>query len=190
VRSNGSLPPSCRTVTIPLAVQRELTCHTWRKPAASPADGRSHYKWECPKRCLPALDTGVPIGQKLDDLRPDESGTVEFNASHFFPPMNQSRIATAKVFMAQILYHFIGCTWGGCYNSLYSNVLVPHLDAPEVVDYVLRSPQVWTAPKSRKQNPAQDFIPTALSLARVASPRVRAYLEKHIFPSTSGTRTA
>jgi len=75
-------------------------------------------------------------------LQEDESGSVEFNASHFAAPLTASRVSTAKVFMAQILCHFIECTWGGCYNSLYFNVLVPHLDCPEIVDHVLRSPAV------------------------------------------------
>ena len=51
--------------------------------------------------------------------------------------MTVSRISTAKVFMAQILYHFIECTWGGCYNALYTNVLIPHLDAPDMPVSVL-----------------------------------------------------
>jgi hypothetical protein len=119
----------------------------------------------------------------LDDLQRDESGTVEFNASHFFPPMTTSRIATAKVFMAQILYHFIECTWGGCYNALYSNVLVPHLDTPEIVDYVLNSPVVSDGPAVQKAKTGARLYPELRHrLQGVKSPLVRAYLAKH-FPT-------
>jgi hypothetical protein len=132
---------------------------------------------------LTAIDTGVPISQQLDDLRADESGTLEYNASHFFPPMTQSRIATAKVFMAQILYHFISCSWGGCYNSLYSSVLVLHLDAPEILDYVLRSPVVWDGPGVQKAKSGARLYPELRHrLQGVASPRIRAYLEEHFPP--------
>jgi len=41
--------------------------------------------------------------------------------------------------MPQILLHFISCYRGACYNSLYTAVLVPHLDRPELLDYILRS---------------------------------------------------
>jgi hypothetical protein len=164
-------------------VQRELTCHTCASPLQLLRGDAPNYKWECPKHCLPPIDTGVSIGQQLDDLRPDESGTVEFNASHFFPPMTPSRIATAKVFMPQILYHFISCTWGGCYNSLYSSVLVPHLDAPQVLDYVLRSPAVRDGPGVQEADSGARMYPELRRrLEGVASLRVRAYLEEH-FPT-------
>lgn len=41
--------------------------------------------------------------------------------------------------MPFVLYHFVECTWGACYNSIYFNLLVPHLDSTAVLDYVLRS---------------------------------------------------
>jgi hypothetical protein len=94
--------------------------------------GTPNYRWQCPRQCQTAIDTGVPIGKPSDDLQRDTSDMVEFNASRFFPPTTKSRIATAKVFMPHILHHFIECTRGGCYNSLYFNVLVPRLDAQEV----------------------------------------------------------
>lgn len=100
--------------------------------------------------------------------------------------MTPSRIATAKVFMAQILYHFIECGRGGCYNSLYSNVLVPHLDAPEVVDYVLRSPIVRNSPEVQNAKSGAKLYPElGHRLRGVASSRIQAYLNEH-FP-ISGT---
>jgi hypothetical protein len=139
--------------------------------------GAPHYRWQCPNYCLPSLDTGVPTIEHLDDLQPDTSGTLEFNASHFFPPMTESRIATAKVFMAQILYHFIECTRGTCYNALYFNVLVPHLDAPEIVDYVLRSSLVRGGPGVQVGKSGARLYPELRSrLEAVMSPLIRSYL--------------
>ena len=47
--------------------------------------------------------------------------------------------------MPHILHHFIECTWGGCYNALYWNVIVPHLDSTDVLDYVLSSSAIHAA---------------------------------------------
>lgn len=163
-------------------VQRDLTCHTCGTPLVLMQAGVPTYRWQCPKQCLPAIDTGVPIDEPLDDLKPDAPGTVEFNASHFFPPMTKSRVATAKVFMAQILYHFIECTWGACYNSLYSNVLVPHLDAPEILDYVLRGPAVHDTDGTRVGKSGARLYPELRHrLQGITSPRIRTYLAEN-FP--------
>lgn len=143
------------------------------------------YLWQCPKQCLPPIDTEVPTSEQLDDLHPDASGTVEFNATHFFPPMTKNRIATAKVFMAQILYHFIQCTWGTCYNALYLNVLVPHLDAPEVLDYVLRGSVVHNTAGVQVGTSGARLYPELLSrLQGVKSPRIRAYLAENFPPAS------
>ena len=142
--------------------------------------GAPNYQWRCPKHCLPPIDTEVPTSEHLDDLQPDASGTVEFNASHFFPPMTKTRIATAKVFMAQVLCHFIECTYGTCYNSLYFNVLVPHLDAPEIVDYVLRSSLVRDGPGVQVGKSGARLYPELRSrLQGVTSSRIRTYLAEN-----------
>lgn len=90
----------------------ELTCHACATPLVLLRTGAPHYRWQCPKHCLPEIDTEMPATEQLDALQPEASGAVEFNASHFFPPMTKSRIATTKVFMAQILYQrdpFMSC---------------------------------------------------------------------------------
>ena len=136
--SKFHVTPSVGGRRIENIMQRSLTCHICGSPLLLVRQDVPNYSWRCPTNCIPIIDTGVSSGETLDELLPDESGTVEFNASHFFPPLTRSRVATAKVFMAQILYHFIECSWSACYNSLYFNVLVPCLDSPEIVDYVLR----------------------------------------------------
>jgi hypothetical protein len=165
-------------------MQRELACHNCATPLFLMRTGTPHYRWLCPRRCFPSINTEVPTTEHLDDLQPDASGTLEFNASHFFPPMTKSRIATAKVFMAQILYHFIECTWATCYNALYFNVLVPHLDAPEIVDYVLRSSLIRGGPGVHVGESGARLYPELRSrLQVVMSPRIRSYLSENFHPN-------
>ena len=49
--------------------------------------------------------------------------------------------------MPFIFYHFVECTRGACYNSIYFNLLVPNLDSAAVLDYVLRSPVIQGIPE-------------------------------------------
>jgi hypothetical protein len=142
--------------------------------------GVPNYSWKCPKDCVAKIDTGVPIGELLDELRPDESGNVEYNASHFPPPLTESRVATAKVYMAQILQHFIACSWGGCYNSLYFNVIVPFLDSPDIVDYVLRSPVVQESAGTMVGKTGAKIYPELRhKLQSVKSENIHAYLAEN-----------
>src|SRR5437762_8936873 len=120
-------------------MQRAPTCHKCGTLLVLLRDGLTNYSWQCASRCLPPVDTGVPTREVFDPIEGAESGNVEFNASLFWPPLLPNRVRTAKVFMPHILHHFIECTWGGCYNALCSNVIVPHLDSVHVLDYVLRS---------------------------------------------------
>jgi hypothetical protein len=57
----------------------------------------------------------------------------------FTRPFHSSIVPGAKVYMPFILCHSIECTGAACYNSIYLNLLVPHLDSVAVLDYVLRS---------------------------------------------------
>lgn len=154
-----------------------------RRRAETGAGGSPNYRWLCPKGCLPAIDTGVPVSEQVDQLGADESGTVEYNGSHFFPPMTKSRIATAKVFMGHILCHFIECGRGACYNSLYLNVLVPHLDSPEMLDYVLRGGMVHERPGVELGKSGAKIYPELRHrLENVASVRIQEYLAEN-FPA-------
>ena len=44
-----------------------------------------------------------------------------------------------KVQMVDILTHFIDCSWGAHYMTLYNEIIVPYLDDPWVLKYVLNS---------------------------------------------------
>ena len=91
---------------------------------------------------LPPIDTGVAL---REDITPFEQVGIKDGQIYtplFTRPLNTGHVPGAKVLMPFILYHFIECTWGACYNSIYFNLLVPHLDSAVVLDYVLRSPVV------------------------------------------------
>ena len=86
--------------------------------------------------------------------------------------------------MAQILYHFIECSWGGCYNSLYFNILVPYLDAPDILDYVLRSSVIQDGIGVQTgRNGAKIYSDLRGRLEGVKSPHIRNYLAEN-FPQS------
>lgn len=43
-----------------------------------------------------------------------------------------------KVQMPEILNHFIDCTWGAHYMTLFKNIIIPYLDNAKVLDFVLK----------------------------------------------------
>lgn len=158
----------------------KLTCHQCGTLLVLLRTNTPRYAWECPRHCLPAIDTGVNASEPFDEFEGAEQGNVEFNATLFWPPLSQPRVLTAKVFMPQILYHFIECRRFSCYNSILTNVLVPHLDCVDVVDYVLRSPVVHTAvdvPVGKTG--ARIYTELWHRLNQVESTKIRQYLAEN-----------
>jgi hypothetical protein len=105
-------------------------------------EGVTNYSWQCAKKCLQPIDTGVALDE---DIRPFEQAGLkdgEIFTPLFTRPMRPDHVPGAKVYMPFILYHFIECTRGACYNSIYFNLLVPHFDCAVVLDYILRSPVI------------------------------------------------
>lgn len=51
----------------------------------------------------------------------------------------QEIIAEIKVQMIEILKHFIECTWGAHYNTMFDMLIKPFLTDPKILDLVLRS---------------------------------------------------
>ena len=138
----------------------ELTCISCGAPLVvrSPLDG--NYMWQCyasedeeilRARCIaPKLDTSV---SSSEDIAPFQD-CVFRNGILGFSFLIESRdellpaplIPGAKVYMPHIVYHFVRCLWPACYLTLYRKVLVPHLDCPAVLDYVLRSNAIYQSP--------------------------------------------
>jgi hypothetical protein len=48
-------------------------------------------------------------------------------------------VAEIKVQMIHILNHFIECTWGAHFNTMFEMLIKPYLTDPNTLDYVLRS---------------------------------------------------
>jgi ssDNA-binding Zn-finger/Zn-ribbon topoisomerase 1 len=51
----------------------------------------------------------------------------------------QEIIAEIKVQMIEILKHFIECTWGAHYNTMFDMLIKPYLTDPSTLDYVLKT---------------------------------------------------
>jgi hypothetical protein len=159
---NAPLCHQCKTLLVLLRM--EVSC----------------YAWKCPNGCLSPIDTGVPVSQVLYEIEGAEFGNVEFNASLFRPPLPPEHVTTAKVFMIHVLDHFIDCTRGACYNSLYFDVLVPHLDSVDVVDYVLKSPVIRTRPDVVEgKTGARIYGELRQRLNGVQSEKIRKYISEN-----------
>ena len=139
-----------------------------------------HYLWECPHHCLPAIDTGVYAIEKFEEFDGAEHGNVEFNATLFRPPLTHTRLQTAKIFMPQILLHFIECGRFYCHNSILTTVLVPHLDNVDALDYVLKSEVVrLTGGVEIGKTGAKIYSELLNRLNQVSSSKVRQYLTEN-----------
>lgn len=82
--------------------------------------------------------------------------------------------------MAQILIHFISCQRGACYNALYFNVIVPHLDSAEVLDNVLKGTVVRGKSGILAGKSGARIFPELLGrLEKVESQVIGAYLQEN-----------
>jgi hypothetical protein len=140
--------------------------------------GTPRYAWQCAQGCLPPIDTGVSISE---DIGPFEKAAVrndDIDFSIFTRHLSAELVPGAKAYMLQILPHFIECTRGGCYNSIYNNLLAPHLDSPDVVDYVLRGPVIHGSPDLITGiTGAKIFEQLLWCLKGVHSPNIRQYIQ-------------
>jgi hypothetical protein len=92
-------------------------------------------------------------------------------------PLPANWIAGAKVYALHILSHFIECTWGGCYNAIHLNFLVPHFDSTAVLDHVLRSAIVRGDTVLEDGVAAPKMFPELLFRLRgIRSPSIQQYL--------------
>ncbi len=137
-----------------------------------------HYAWNCVHECTPPLDTGVAVSENIEAYKSrglTKSGGLNF--SFAANPVARRYGAGGKVFMPFILYHFIECSWGGCYNSLFNHVIVPDLDAVDVLKYVLRSPVVFESGHSTASLlPPKMYAELYSRLVQVKSPAIREYV--------------
>lgn len=147
-------------------------------------EARENYCWVCSNGCLPVLDTGVSTEL---DIQPFRGLVVQKQsvAAAAASDLGDEHAPGVRIYMPSLLYHFIGCTWGGCYNSIYWNCLVPFLDSPEVVDYVLRSDVIRPSDLNGNRIREPRIFPELRNrLEGVSSSRIKQYL-KETFPCAS-----
>ena len=106
------------------------------------ADDGLNYWWRCEAGCAEGIDTGIPGSFSIEAFQRDVLRRGRLDMSRLARPLPTEYVSGARVYVPQLLYHFIECTWGACYNHLYLYCIAPYLDAPEVVDYILRTPVV------------------------------------------------
>ena len=186
-------------------MNNSFTCLKCGQPMSLLRKPPSNYAWLCPDQCRPPVETGVLITESTASfertvLAGHQSRFAEFvdscsndmtvavcslilsgspSVARSLPPRH---VPGAKVYAPHILIHFIGCTWGGCYNSIYWNFLVPHFDSVAVLDYVLRSPVVVGDTVLEDGIPVAKMFPELLSRLRsIRSPYIQQYLA-HQFP--------
>jgi hypothetical protein len=166
-----------------------------------PVETAGYYAWACKSGCLPTLITAVrleedlapferaalvardtkPTTSLLDLLDSDQVAGWEPSGPHDFvflaEPLDPACIPGVKIYMPFILYHYIECAWGPCYSSLFANVIRPHLESVEVLEYVLRSPVVRddTGQHTLQDGPKM-YRELYDQLSRVRSPDIRRYL--------------
>ncbi|MBD3166384.1 hypothetical protein GF324_07290 [bacterium] len=103
------------------------------------------YKWVCDKRCDIHLDTKIEKNYSVNMLserllkQGKEDSSIRIETAFIMRPILDLHIKGIRIFMPQILYHFIECTWFACYYRIYENVIVPYLDDVEVLAYVLNT---------------------------------------------------
>jgi hypothetical protein len=140
------------------------------------------YLWGCDRKCMEPLNTLVG---NSEDVRCFEDEGIrasgDLNLEFLSVPLEPRFVPGAQVYMPSILHHFIGCGWGPCYMSLYKNVIVPYLEAPQVLDYVLRSDVVKDPDAAVTNGISEPKMCGDLyaHLKRVRSPDVQVYLRSH-----------
>ncbi len=140
-----------------------------------------NYRWKCENGCRETIDTGVPT---QSDILPFQQEVVANNGNldgqQLCQPALSEHISGLKVYMPQILYHYIECSWGACYSSIYAYCLKPYLDSPNVLDYVLRSPVIYCTKDSWVGLTGAMIYPELFEyLSGVDSPMIRQYLREN-----------
>jgi hypothetical protein len=144
-------------------------------------DKTPNYAWRCSDQCLPSVDTGVSVSESITEFE----NRLAAYAPHTLvlaPNLSQGMVSGGRVYALHILSHFIECSWGGCYNSIYSNFFVFYFESVTVLDYVLRSPVVGGEVVIKNGVPEPRIFGELYSrLNGIQSHKVREYL-KEKFP--------
>ena len=85
-------------------------------------------------------------------------------------------VTEIKVQMVEILNHFICCTWGAHYSTLFDKIIKIYLDNPYVLDYVLKS-EIVRDIGLRGRTGAKIFPDLLSCLKQVNSSKIQQYLD-------------
>ena len=145
------------------------------------SDDGPNYSWRCESGCAERIDTGIPTSASVAPFQRHVCSDDKLDTSRLICPQPSESVSGIRVYMPQILYHFIECTWGACYNHVYLYCIAPYLDSPEVVDYVLRTPVVHASPEARRGSTgAVIYGELYYRLRSVNCPKIADYL-RHTF---------
>lgn len=61
-------------------------------------------------------------------------------------------INSLKICMLPFLTHFHSCTWGACYNTMFSNVIKPYFDDIEILKFFLKQDRFFKPATFRNKN--------------------------------------
>ena len=61
-------------------------------------------------------------------------------------------INSLKISMLPFLTHFLSCTWGACYNTMFSNVINPYFDDIEILKFFLKQDRFFKPATFRNKN--------------------------------------
>ncbi len=172
----------------------QFGCYQCHSAMALISTGTPTYKWRCKKGCAPDLDTRIPVDKDLNPFREKciSHGKIINGLIFGGPlfnceiPVNDPCMPGIKVFMPHLLSHAIPCGSGFCYNSLDINCFRPHLDNPDVVDFVLRGGVVSLTSGAWQGLTGAIIYPDLHNiLASVESSEVRDYIWENFQPRSA-----
>ena len=105
---------------------------------ARKGEKKGTYFWGCSNypECKYSKVYDIPINR------------IEFSKDDFSPILNsinnkssqerEAILAEITVQMIEILEHYISCSWGAHFNTMFEKLIKPYLADPSTLDYVLR----------------------------------------------------
>ena len=143
------------------------------------SDDGPNYSWRCESGCAERIDTGIPTSTSIASFERHTISDDKLTTSQLICPQPPEYVSGIRVYMPQILYHVIECTWFACYHHVYQYCIAPYLDSTEVVDYVLRTPVVYASSDARRGSTgALIYGELYHRLHSVSCPKIADYLRR------------
>lgn len=132
------------------------------------------FNWTC-KDCneISSYESEIDIDFTKHDFKPLLDSLTSKSIKE------QEKVVTEiKSQMVYILKHFIECTWGSHYNTVFKKLIKPYLDNPLVLDYVLKSEIIKDKNIVIGKTGAKAYPELMNYLKRVDSPKIHEYLKQ------------